>query len=253
MFSTALRTFGAVVTRNATRQIPRVPAVRAFSVIGPCFGDVGPNFFGSGAKPGTVPTDAEQATGLERLELLAALEGKELFEMKPLSITKYGTKKDPIMVKSVDPIRYVGWFPVDSHELLWITVDKSHEFDRCPECGQVFKINFVGTESHGHGHDPRQGSQVGETQRETSVEATGGRAVDLPPNHPLKSWHAIKYLIPPHTYLRAKEDFDVLLNFNFKFDPPKGVESWIDNIWDNDIEGITRPDLRGVDEYFFKI
>ncbi|CAG8707523.1 6633_t:CDS:2, partial [Cetraspora pellucida] len=155
MFSTILRTFGTVATKSVTRQIPRVPAVRAFSVLGPRLGDVGPNFFGPGAKSGTVPTDAEQATGLERLELLAALEGKELFETKPLSIKNYGTKKDPIMVKSVDPIRYVGCtgYPVDSHELLWITVDKSHEVDRCPECGQAFKLNFVGTEGHGHGHD----------------------------------------------------------------------------------------------------
>ncbi|RIB05540.1 cytochrome c oxidase [Gigaspora rosea] len=117
--------------------------------------DVGPNFFGPGAKPGAVPTDVDQATGLERAELLAALEGKELFELKPLKITKYGTKKDPIRVKSVDPVRYVGCsgFPVDSHELLWLVLDKNHEFDRCPECGQVFKMNYIGTDSgHGHGH-----------------------------------------------------------------------------------------------------
>ncbi|CAG8642717.1 30435_t:CDS:2, partial [Racocetra persica] len=71
-------------------------------------------------------------------------------------------------------------------------------------------------------------------------------------NHPLKSWYAIKYLIPLHTYLQAKKGFDVLFNFNFKFDPPKRVESWIDNIWDNEIEEITQPDLRGADEHFFK-
>ncbi|CAG8809704.1 11756_t:CDS:2, partial [Gigaspora margarita] len=76
--------------------------------------------------------------------------------------------------------------------------------------------------------------------------------VDLPPKHPLKSWHAIKYLIPLHTYVRAKEDFDMPFNFNFNFDPPEGVESWIDNIWDNEIEEITRPELKGVDERFFK-
>ncbi|CAG8781622.1 45265_t:CDS:2, partial [Gigaspora margarita] len=29
--------------------------------------------------------------------------------------------------------------------------------------------------------------------------------VDLPSNHTIKSWHAIKYLIPLNTYLRAKE------------------------------------------------
>ncbi|CAG8606900.1 14958_t:CDS:2, partial [Acaulospora colombiana] len=112
------------------------------------------DFFGPGAKPGTIPTDVEQATGLERLELLAAMEGKEFFEMKPLHITRKGTKDDPVLVKSVDPIRYVGCsgYPTDSHELLWITVDKSHGIDRCPECGQVFKLNFVGKEDHGHGH-----------------------------------------------------------------------------------------------------
>ncbi|CAG8472759.1 3149_t:CDS:2 [Scutellospora calospora] len=115
---------------------------------------IDPNFFGPGAKPGHVPTDVDQATGLERAELLAALEGKDLFESKPLQITKLGTKKEPTLVKSVDPIRYVGCtgFPVDSHELLWIVLDKSHEFDRCPECGHVYKMNFVGTEGHGHGH-----------------------------------------------------------------------------------------------------
>ncbi|CAG8648784.1 21032_t:CDS:2, partial [Racocetra persica] len=48
------------------------------------------------------------------------------------------------------------------------------------------------------------------------------------------------------------EDFDVLFNFNFKFDPPKGIENWINNIWDNEIEEMTRPNLRGVDERFFK-
>ncbi|CAG8488848.1 9391_t:CDS:2 [Dentiscutata erythropus] len=155
MFSTTLRTFGTVVTRSVIRQTPRVQDVRAFSTLGPRLGELGPNFFGPGAKDGTVATDLEHATGLERAELLAAMEGKDLFEMKPLKITKYGTKKDPIRVKSVDPVRYVGCtgFPVDSHELLWLVLDKNHEFDRCPECGQVFKINYIGTEGgHGHGH-----------------------------------------------------------------------------------------------------
>ncbi|CAG8778388.1 8423_t:CDS:2, partial [Dentiscutata erythropus] len=76
--------------------------------------------------------------------------------------------------------------------------------------------------------------------------------VNLPPNHPLKSWHAIKFLIPLNTYLQAKNDFDALFNFNFMFNPPEGVETWIDSIWDNEIEEVTRPDLNGVDERFFK-
>lgn len=63
---------------------------------------------GPGAKPGTIPTDLEQSTGLERMELLAKLEGKELFDMEPLNMTHLGTVKDPIVVKSHDPIRFVG-------------------------------------------------------------------------------------------------------------------------------------------------
>ncbi|CAG8502122.1 4959_t:CDS:2 [Acaulospora morrowiae] len=152
MLSSALRrTLGTKLTRG----IPRAPlAFRAFSVSGPRSGELSKDFFGTGAKPGTVPTDIEHATGLERHELLAALEGKEFFDMKPLELTHLGTKSDPILVKSVDPIRYVACsgYPTDSHEIVWLTVDKSHELDRCPECGQVFKLNFVGTEAHGHGH-----------------------------------------------------------------------------------------------------
>jgi cytochrome c oxidase subunit 5b len=63
---------------------------------------------GTGGQPGTVPTDLEQATGLERLELLAKLEGKELFDMEPLNMTHLGTKENPIVVKSMDSTRFVG-------------------------------------------------------------------------------------------------------------------------------------------------
>ena len=63
---------------------------------------------GPGAKAGEVPTDLEQATGLERLELLSKLQGKELFDMEPLNMTHIGTPKNPIVVESHDPIRFVG-------------------------------------------------------------------------------------------------------------------------------------------------
>lgn len=63
---------------------------------------------GPGAQPGQIPTDLEQSTGLERMELLATLEGKQLFDMEPLNMTHLGTVKNPIVVKSHDPIRFVG-------------------------------------------------------------------------------------------------------------------------------------------------
>lgn len=44
-----------------------------------------------GAKPGTVPTDLEQATGLERLEILGKMQGVDIFDMRPLDSSRVGT------------------------------------------------------------------------------------------------------------------------------------------------------------------
>ena len=43
-----------------------------------------------GAAPGTVPTDLEQATGLERLEILGKMQGIDIFDMKPLDASRKG-------------------------------------------------------------------------------------------------------------------------------------------------------------------
>lgn len=60
-----------------------------------------PQLFGTGAKPGTVPTDFEQATGLERFALLGRMEGIEVFDTEPLDSSRKGTMKDPIQVFSL--------------------------------------------------------------------------------------------------------------------------------------------------------
>ncbi|KAI9248395.1 cytochrome c oxidase subunit VB-domain-containing protein [Sporodiniella umbellata] len=131
-------------------------SVRPFSVFGARLsGAVGhstESSLGPGAPAGQIPTDLEQATGLERMELLATLEGKQLFDMEPLNMTHIGTPKNPIVVQSHDPIRFIGCtgFPAESHDAIWINLDKSHEHDRCPECGSVFKMDFVGTEEEHH-------------------------------------------------------------------------------------------------------
>jgi cytochrome c oxidase subunit 5b len=46
-----------------------------------------------GAAPGTVPTDLEQATGLERLEILGKMQGIDIFDMKPLDASRRGMGK----------------------------------------------------------------------------------------------------------------------------------------------------------------
>ena len=49
-------------------------------------------------KQATAPTDTEQATGLERLQLVGQLYGVDAFDMGPLLITKPGTLADPALV-----------------------------------------------------------------------------------------------------------------------------------------------------------
>lgn len=44
----------------------------------------------AGAAPGTIPTDLEQATGLERLEILGKMQGVDIFDMKPLDASRKG-------------------------------------------------------------------------------------------------------------------------------------------------------------------
>lgn len=44
----------------------------------------------TGATEGTVPTDLDQATGLERFEILGKMQGVDVFDMKPLDSSRKG-------------------------------------------------------------------------------------------------------------------------------------------------------------------
>ena len=48
---------------------------------------------GPGGKPGTVPTDLEQSTGMERLEILGKMESVDIFDMRPLDASRKGEIK----------------------------------------------------------------------------------------------------------------------------------------------------------------
>ncbi|KAH8801658.1 putative cytochrome c subunit VB [Xylogone sp. PMI_703] len=116
-----------------------------------------------GAPAGTVPTDLDQATGLERLEILGKMQGVDIFDMRPLDASRKGTLKEPIMVKSAGDEQYAGCTgsPADSHPVTWLRMDRERPIERCPECGSVYKMDYVGPEDshdahhddHGHGHD----------------------------------------------------------------------------------------------------
>lgn len=43
-----------------------------------------------GAKAGTIPTDLDQSTGLERLELIGKMQGIDIFDMRPLDASRKG-------------------------------------------------------------------------------------------------------------------------------------------------------------------
>ncbi|KAJ1918596.1 Cytochrome c oxidase subunit 4 [Mycoemilia scoparia] len=103
--------------------------------------------FGPGVPKDRVGTAFDQSTGLERAQLLKALEGKELFDMGPLHINAKGTKQAPIIVESNFNQRLVGCqgHPEEEHEIVWIQVEREHGIDRCPECGNVFKLSEPST------------------------------------------------------------------------------------------------------------
>jgi hypothetical protein len=51
------------------------------------------DLIGPGAAVGAVPTDLEQATGLERLEILGKMQGIDIFDMKPLDASRKGARR----------------------------------------------------------------------------------------------------------------------------------------------------------------
>jgi len=97
----------SALTRPLVARLAR-PAIRNSVAITRCISttprrlsDHGPPIIqGPGAKPGTVPTDEEQATGLERLQLLGRMEGVDVFLREP-DWSKKGTMADPVLVPSL--------------------------------------------------------------------------------------------------------------------------------------------------------
>ncbi|CAL5870136.1 uncharacterized protein PFLUO_LOCUS4371 [Penicillium psychrofluorescens] len=112
-----------------------------------------------GAKPGTVPTDISQATGLERLELIGKMQGIDIFDMRPLDASRKGTLDNPIIVTGAGDEQYAGCtgYPADSHQVNWLTVSRERPIERCNECGNVVKLNYVGPEEDPHAHDHGHG------------------------------------------------------------------------------------------------
>ncbi|EDR08555.1 uncharacterized protein LACBIDRAFT_173909 [Laccaria bicolor S238N-H82] len=153
MFKSAVRAARPAVLAARASLNPSSSALRAFSTsVRVSSGPPPPQLYGTGGKAGEVPTDLEQATGLERLQLLGELEGIDVFDDSPLDSSRIGTKADPILVPSYDVERMVGCSgsPADSHDVLWFMLRKE-KIARCTECGSVYKLDFHG-EEHADAH-----------------------------------------------------------------------------------------------------
>ncbi|QUC23575.1 uncharacterized protein UV8b_07816 [Ustilaginoidea virens] len=163
------RSFSTSFIRLQAAKGPSTPNEQAAALAGTVRKEVGDykvlseirsedDLYGPGAKPGTVPTDLEQATGLERLEILGKMEGVDIFDMRPLDASRKGTMEDPILVRSAGDEQLAGCTgsPADSHIVTWLGLSKERPIERCPECGSVYKMNYVGPEDdhHHHHHGP---------------------------------------------------------------------------------------------------
>ncbi|KAF5382029.1 hypothetical protein D9615_004390 [Tricholomella constricta] len=154
MFRSAVRAARPVALAARFNLKPKGPsALRALHTTLPVSsGPAPPQLYGEGGKPGQVPSDVDQATGIERLQLLGELEGINVFDDSPLDSSRIGTKANPVLVLSYDVERVIGCTgsPADSHDILWFNLTKEKQA-RCSECGSVYALDYQeGPLQHSH-------------------------------------------------------------------------------------------------------
>ncbi|KAF3780670.1 Cytochrome c oxidase subunit 5b-2 [Nymphaea thermarum] len=96
------------------------------------------------------------ATGHEREELEAELEGKKRFDMDAPT-APFGTKDAPAIVQSYYSKRVVGCpggEEEDEHDVVWFWLEKDKPME-CPVCSQYFELEVIGEGGppDGHGDD----------------------------------------------------------------------------------------------------
>ncbi|CAA3020065.1 putative cytochrome c oxidase subunit 5b-like [Olea europaea var. sylvestris] len=96
------------------------------------------------------------ATGHEREELEAELQGKDILEINHPS-GPFGTKEAPAVIESYYDKRIVGCPGAegeDEHDVVWFWLEKGKPHE-CPVCSQYFVLEVVGPGGppDGHGDD----------------------------------------------------------------------------------------------------
>ncbi|KAK4590458.1 hypothetical protein RGQ29_020847 [Quercus rubra] len=96
------------------------------------------------------------ATGHEREELEAELQGKKILDIN-FPVGPFGTKEEPAIIKSYYDKRIVGCpggEGEDEHDVVWFWLEKGKPHE-CPVCTQYFELEVVGPGGppDGHGDD----------------------------------------------------------------------------------------------------
>lgn len=109
------------------------------------------SLIGPGAKPGTIPTDLDQATGLERFEILGKREGVDVFDLENPITEGTGTPQDPYLVPTYIGYRYVGCKGKDGdeHKPYWMKVEDG-KLSRCWQCGTSLTAKYLGEPDMAH-------------------------------------------------------------------------------------------------------
>ncbi|CAI5756711.1 unnamed protein product [Candida verbasci] len=109
------------------------------------------SLIGPGAKEGTIPTDFDQATGLQRFELLGKAEGVDVFDIENPITEGKGTMQDPFLVPTYMGYRYVGCKGTEDHDHkpYWMKVEDG-KVSRCWHCGTVLKAKYLGEPGMAH-------------------------------------------------------------------------------------------------------
>lgn len=81
------------------------------------------DLLGPGAAPGTIPTDLEQATGLERFEILGKMQGIDVFDMRPLDASRIGKGIHPSSRTNMSDLRMI----CEYSNKMWVRNDDKND------------------------------------------------------------------------------------------------------------------------------
>ncbi|PAN25878.1 hypothetical protein PAHAL_4G331100 [Panicum hallii] len=150
------RATSLLLRRQRSALAPRSPAVSAAAAPGLCRTPA-PLFFSTLDAAG-MRTRVEDvmpiATGLEREEIEAELQGKKRFDMDA-PVGPFGTKEAPAVIQSYYNKRIVGCpggEGEDEHDVVWFWLEKGKPHE-CPVCTQYFMLDVIGGGGSPDGHD----------------------------------------------------------------------------------------------------